>query len=71
MKKLHINETNYTFKILYCTGIILVVCGHCNNGGLNLFFDWFPPYGFHLALFVFSSGYFYKKMMKIQFTIIS
>lgn len=31
------------------------------SGGISLFYDWFTPYAFHLALFVFASGYFYKK----------
>lgn len=29
-------------------------------GGGNLFYDWFPPYSFHLKMFAFCSGYFYK-----------
>lgn len=54
------DNTNYAFKFLYAIGIILIVAGHCNNGGISLFYDWFMPYAFHLALFMFSSGYFYK-----------
>lgn len=30
------------------------------GGGISLLSDWFPYYGFHLALFAFGSGYFYK-----------
>ena len=51
---------DYRFKILYALGIIFVVSGHCQKGGINLLYDWFPPYSFHLGLFAFSSGYFYK-----------
>ena len=40
-------------------GSFAVICGHLGNG-VNLFYDWFPPYSFHLPLFLFSSGYFYK-----------
>lgn len=52
---------NKQFKILYALGIFFVVAGHYANGGVNLFFDWFKPYAFHLGLFVFCSGYFYRK----------
>lgn len=52
---------NYQFKLLYALGIIIIVAGHCGDGGVSLFYDWFTPYAFHLALFVFCSGYFYKK----------
>lgn len=49
------------FKILYAFGMIFIVAGHCKNGGLSLGYEWFPPYAFHLGLFTFASGYFYKK----------
>lgn len=49
------------FKILYALGMIFIVAGHCKNGGLSLGYEWFPPYAFHLGLFTFASGYFYKK----------
>ncbi len=52
-------ETNYVMKILYAIGMICVVAGHCEEGGISLFYDWFPPYTFHLALFAFASGYLY------------
>lgn len=55
------NEINYKFKFLYAIGIILVVAGHCKNGGISIAYDWFPPYAFHLGLFMFASGYFYKE----------
>ena len=55
-------KIDYRFKILYAVGMIMVVCGHCMGGGISfLISDWFPYYGHHLALFVFCSGYFYKK----------
>ena len=54
MKKL-----NYQMLILQTIGIILVVVGHV--GGIGLFSDWFPISSFHMPLFVFISGYFYKK----------
>lgn len=52
---------NFTFKVLSAIGIIIIVSGHCYNGGISLMYDWFPKYSFNLALFVFISGYFYKE----------
>lgn len=49
---------NYQFLILQSIAIILVVVGHI--GGIYLLTDWFPAYSFHMPLFVFISGYFYK-----------
>lgn len=54
------SNKNPVFVFLYAIGSILVVAGHCNNGGINLAFDLFPIYAFHLGLFMFCSGYFYK-----------
>lgn len=55
-------KIDYRFKILYAVGMIMVVCGHCSGGGISfLVSDWFPYEGLHLPLFVFCSGYFYKK----------
>ena len=42
--------------ILKALGIILVVMGHKHQP--QLFF--YPAYSFHMALFIFASGYFYK-----------
>ncbi len=53
-------KINYTFKVLYAIGIVIIVSGHCGNGGISLFYEFFPPYSFALAIFLFSSGYFYK-----------
>ena len=56
------NKTiDYRFKIIYAIAIILVVCGHAGGGGINFWSEWFPYGGFHLALFMFTSGYFYKE----------
>lgn len=57
------DKTDYRFKILYALGIIFIVAGHGANGGLGSALQvggWFPFYSFHLALFMFCSGYFYK-----------
>ena len=61
-KDVNKQAVNYQFKILYFFGIIFIVAGHTdNNGGIALFNDWFIPYAFHVGLFVFASGYFYKR----------
>lgn len=54
-------KPDYRFKILYAVGMLFIVAGHCENGGISLFYDWFPPYSFHLGLFAFCSGYFFKE----------
>lgn len=51
---------DYRFRLLYALGMVFIVSGHASGGGINLFYDWFSPYAFHLGLFVFCSGYFYK-----------
>lgn len=53
-------EINYQFKILYAIGMFFVVANHCQNGGISVFYEFFPAYSFHMGLFVFCSGYFYK-----------
>ena len=53
-------KIDYRFKILYALGMIMVVCGHALGGGISIMNDWFPYAGLHLAIFAFSSGYFYK-----------
>lgn len=55
------SKTDYRFKILYALGMLFIVAGHCDSGGISLFYDWFPPYSFHLGLFAFCSGYFFKE----------
>lgn len=62
-----IKEKNIKFLILQSIGIILVVLGHGKNGGLTLFTDWFTPYSFHIPLFIFISGYFYKNENSLNY----
>ena len=50
-------KINQKFNILSALGIVLVVGGHC---GFE-FIDWFPIYSFHMALFMFISGYFFTQ----------
>lgn len=59
------NHTDYRFKIIYAVAMIMVIGGHCGGGGITLDFSgWFSYYELHLALFMFSSGYFYKGVEK-------
>lgn len=58
---------DYRFKLLYAIGMILVVSNHCGGGGTQfLLYDWFPPYSYHIALFIFISGYFYKDVPNLK-----
>lgn len=59
-------KINFQFKILYALGMIFIIAGHCNDGGISLFYDWFAPYSFHLGLFMFCSGYFYSDTNQIK-----
>lgn len=53
-------KENQEFRILSAIGIILVVAGHL---GYNLFNigELFPYYSFHVFVFLFISGYFYRQ----------
>lgn len=58
-------KENQTFRILSAIGIILVVAGHLGYPLL----DWgglFPYYSFHVFIFLFVSGYFYREEEKEQ-----
>ena len=46
--------------VLQAITILIVVLGHGKIEGLSLFFEWFMPGSFHMPLFMFISGYFYK-----------
>jgi len=48
------------FKILYAIGMVFIVAGHGCSGIDFSWGGWFPLYSFHLALFMFCSGYFFK-----------
>lgn len=54
-------ERNKQMDVLLCLGILLVVLGHVGtNSWKTELFDWFVIYSFHMPLFFFISGYFYK-----------
>ena len=54
-------KINYQFKVLYAIGIIMVVAGHANAETVLFLNEVIHVCGFHMALFVFASGYFYSK----------
>lgn len=56
---------NYNILALQFLGIILVVAGH-KQGGVVLFDNFFPLYSFHMPLFIFISGYFFKPDIRIK-----
>ena len=60
------SKVDYRFKILYAIAMFLVVSGHIHNGGVSLFYELLPPYMFHVQLFVFCSGYFYKRKAEVN-----
>ena len=51
---------NRQFRILSALGIIFVVAGHLGFGAFDLG-GLFPYYSFHVYIFLFVSGYFYKE----------
>lgn len=54
-------ERNKQMDVLLCMGTILVVLGHVGtNSWKTKLLDWFVIYSFHMPLFFFISGYFYK-----------
>lgn len=53
-------KENRQFRILSALGIIFVVAGHLGCGAFDLG-GLFPYYSFHVFLFLFVSGYFYRE----------
>ena len=61
-EKINKNCIDYRFKILYSIGIISVIASHLSGKGsieLNIQ-GWFNYNTYHMPLFMFSAGYFYK-----------
>ena len=55
-------KIDYRFKIIYAIGIISVINSHLfGKASIELNIDgWFPYRSFHMPLFMFASGYFFK-----------
>lgn len=54
------NMLDKRIMIMQCLGIIMVILGHSGDA-LPILSSWFPYYSFHMPLFIFISGYLYKK----------
>lgn len=52
-------ERNVTFTILSAIAMVLIIVGHINFGFVTMG-ELFPYYSFHVMIFLFISGYFYK-----------
>ena len=62
---------DYRFKIIYTIAMMSVISSHCEGKGsieLNIQ-NWFPYRSFHMPLFMFAAGYFFKKK-NVESTII-
>lgn len=53
-------KENLQFRYLYGLGILFVVMSHCDGGGIQMLSNWMHFGAFHLAIFVFGSGYFFE-----------
>lgn len=56
------NNIDYRYKIVYAIAMISVIAEHCRGRGsieLNIQ-DWFKYSSYHMPLFMFAAGYFYK-----------
>lgn len=58
-------QLNMTFCILSSLAIIMVVAGHLGYSILTLG-ELFPYYSFHIPLFMFISGYFYRESEEVH-----
>lgn len=60
--KVQNRKTNVKINLIKAWAIILVVCGHTSQGGIHHFMSNWVHYTFYfMPLFIFTSGYFYKK----------
>lgn len=57
------NSVDYRFKIVYCIAMLSVIASHClGKGSIELNIQgWFNYRSFHMPLFMFASGYFFKR----------
>ena len=51
---------NYTMRVFYLLAIVFVVDGHIQKGHMFEMNGLFRYYSFHLMMFAFGSGYFFK-----------
>ena len=61
-KKIYLQKIDYRFKLLYAIGMMSVIASHCQGLG-SIEFNlqgWFNYRSFHMPLFMFAAGYFFK-----------
>ena len=54
---------DYRFKIIYAISMLSVISDHC-RGKASIEFNikgWFPYSSYHMPLFMFAAGYFFKQ----------
>ncbi len=54
-------DENLAFRYLYGFAILFVVLSHCDGGGVEMLSNWMHFGAFHLGIFVFGSGYFFRE----------
>lgn len=52
---------NLAFRYLYGFAILFVLFSHCDGGGVEMLSNWMHFGAFHLGIFVFGSGYFFRE----------
>ncbi len=58
MTKTQAENIDFTFRMLYVLAILMIVDGHIGSFDYLSFNGLFPYQNYHIALFVFVSGYF-------------
>ena len=59
-ERVTVKKEEIRFRYLYGFAILFVVLSHCDGGGMELLSNWMHFGAFHLAVFVFGSGYFFR-----------
>lgn len=59
MEQMENKKIDDRFKIIYAFAIMMVVLDHALGANIRILGEWFPYSGYHLPLFIFSSGYFF------------
>lgn len=53
-------EKNEAFRCLYGFGVLFILLSHCGGGGVSFLNNWVNFGAFHVAVFLFGSGYFFS-----------
>lgn len=54
-------KENMAFRYFYAFGVLFVVLSHCDGGGIEMLSNWMHFGAFHVSIFVFGSGYFFRR----------